>query len=94
MYQIDIIHSFINSLTRSPTGTNTRSVSAAVSDESVAGDSGVFEAAQAQNDPSNAVNSAQIEIKLRYCPDESALEIGILRARNLHALFIDVGTEV
>lgn len=35
-------------------GTNTRSVSAAVSDESVAGDSGVFEAAQAANDPSNA----------------------------------------
>ncbi|CAG9782517.1 unnamed protein product [Diatraea saccharalis] len=80
--------------TPSSSGTNTRSVSAAVSDESVAGDSGVFEAAQAQNDPSNAVNSAQIEIKLRYCPDETALEIGILRARNLHALFIDVGTEV
>ncbi|XP_063832179.1 protein kibra [Ostrinia nubilalis] len=80
--------------TPSSSGTNTRSVSAAVSDESVAGDSGVFEAAQAQNDPSNAVNSAQIEIKLRYCPDEGALEIGILRARNLHALFIDVGTEV
>lgn len=40
------------------------------------------------------VNSAQIEIKLRYCPDESALEIGILRARNLHALYIDMGTEV
>ncbi|KAL0829965.1 hypothetical protein ABMA28_003430 [Loxostege sticticalis] len=80
--------------TPSSSGTNTRSVSAAVSDESVAGDSGVFEAAQAQNDPSNAVNSAQIEIKLRYCPEEGALEIGILRARNLHALFIDVGTEV
>lgn len=41
-----------------------------------------------------SVNSAQIEIKLRYCPDESALEIGILRARNLHALYIDMGTEV
>lgn len=80
--------------TPSSSGTNTRSVSAAVSDESVAGDSGVFEAAQAGNDASNVVNSAQIEIKLRYCQDESALEIGILRARNLHALFIDVGTEV
>lgn len=80
--------------TPSSSGTNTRSVSAAVSDESVAGDSGVFEAAQAANDPSNAVNSAQIEIKLRYCPDESVLEIGIVRARNLHALFIDIGTEV
>ncbi|XP_075981885.1 WW and C2 domain containing protein kibra isoform X2 [Anticarsia gemmatalis] len=80
--------------TPSSSGTNTRSVSAAVSDESVAGDSGVFEAAQAANDPNNAVNSAQIEIKLRYCPDESVLEIGIVRARNLHALFIDIGTEV
>ncbi|KAJ8728714.1 hypothetical protein PYW07_006410 [Mythimna separata] len=80
--------------TPSSSGTNTRSVSAAVSDESVAGDSGVFEAAQAANDPSNAVNSAQIEIKLRYCVEESALEIGILRARNLHALFIDIGTQV
>lgn len=80
--------------TPSSSGTNTRSVSAAVSDESVAGDSGVFEAAQAATDASNAVNSAQIEIKLRYCPDETALEIGILRARNLHALFIDMGTEV
>ncbi|XP_050355426.1 protein kibra isoform X2 [Nymphalis io] len=79
--------------TPSSSGTNTRSVSAAVSDESVAGDSGVFEAAQA-GDASNAVNSAQIEIKLRYCSDESALEIGILRARNLHALYIDMETEV
>ncbi|KAI5639858.1 protein kibra [Phthorimaea operculella] len=78
--------------TPSSSGTNTRSVSAAVSDESVAGDSGVFEAAQAAD--SAAVNSAQIEIKLRYCSEESALEIGVLRARNLHALFIDVGTEV
>ncbi|XP_045453380.1 protein kibra [Melitaea cinxia] len=79
--------------TPSSSGTNTRSVSAAVSDESVAGDSGVFEAAQG-GDASNAVNSAQIEIKFRYCSDESALEIGILRARNLHALYIDMGTEV
>ncbi|XP_022823845.1 protein kibra isoform X4 [Spodoptera litura] len=80
--------------TPSSSGTNTRSVSAAVSDESVAGDSGVFEAAQAANDPSNAVNSAQIEIKLRYCADNGTLEIGILRARNLHALYIDIGTQV
>ncbi|XP_047515702.1 protein kibra isoform X1 [Pieris napi] len=79
--------------TCSSSGTNTRSVSAAVSDESVAGDSGVFEAAQAA-DSSNIVNSAQIEIKLRYCSDETALEIGILRARNLHALYIDNGTEI
>ncbi|XP_026318032.1 protein kibra isoform X2 [Hyposmocoma kahamanoa] len=78
--------------TPSSSGSNTRSVSAAVSDESVAGDSGVFEAAQAAD--ASAVNSAQVEIKLRYCSQESELEIGILRARNLHALFIDIGTEV
>ncbi|KAG6440283.1 hypothetical protein O3G_MSEX001206 [Manduca sexta] len=84
----------LNEVTGLATRTNTRSVSAAVSDESVAGDSGVFEAAQAASDPSNAVNSAQIEIKLRYCSEEGELEIGILRARNLHALFIDIGTEV
>ncbi|XP_063384782.1 protein kibra isoform X1 [Cydia fagiglandana] len=78
--------------TPSSSGTNTRSVSAAVSDESVAGDSGVFEAAQAGD--ASAVNSTQIEIKLRYCIEDSALEISILRARNLNALFIDVGTEV
>lgn len=83
--------------TPSSSGTNTRSVSAAVSDESVAGDSGVFEAAQGgsgENGGTHSVNSAQIEIKLRYCPEETALQIGILRARNLHALFIDVGTEI
>ncbi|XP_041968975.1 protein kibra isoform X2 [Aricia agestis] len=77
--------------TPSSSGTNTRSVSAAVSDESVAGDSGVFEAAQGGD---ASVNSAQIEIKLRYCAEEGALEIGILRARNLHALYIDLGTEI
>ncbi|VVC98722.1 unnamed protein product [Leptidea sinapis] len=43
---------------------------------------------------SSTVNSAQIEIKLRYCADESTLEIGIIRARNLHELYIDNGTEV
>lgn len=52
-------------------GTNTRSVSAAVSDESVAGDSGVFEAS---NDRGNqdygmaqetSLESAQIQLKLR-----------------------------
>ena len=61
----------------SSSGTNTRSVSAAVSDESVAGDSGVFEASNrrrlsgihgadilGQNDLT--LETAQIQIKLRY----------------------------
>ncbi|GBP17754.1 Protein kibra [Eumeta japonica] len=81
--------------TSSSSGTNTRSVSAAVSDESVAADSGVFEAQGGAGDAlAHTVNSAQIEIKLRYCPEESALEIGMLRARNLHALFVDTGTDI
>lgn len=42
----------------------TASVSAAVSDESVAGDSGVFEASQRTLDMS--LDTAQVQIKLRY----------------------------
>lgn len=45
-------------------GSNTRSVSAAVSDESVAGDSGVFEAANRLQ--SCNLETAQVQIKLRY----------------------------
>ncbi|KAF3428079.1 hypothetical protein E2986_12623 [Frieseomelitta varia] len=62
----------------SSSGTNTRSVSAAVSDESVAGDSGVFEAsnrrkfAGAIGDVNSlslgemSLETAQVQIKLRY----------------------------
>jgi len=62
----------------SSSGTNTRSVSAAVSDESVAGDSGVFEACNRKRlsgpifdvDPLAAgemsLETAQVQIKLRY----------------------------
>lgn len=52
-----------------PSGTNTRSVSAAVSDESVAGDSGVFEAAASKKGSAlNEMNleTAQVQIKLRW----------------------------
>lgn len=62
----------------SSSGTNTRSVSAAVSDESVAGDSGVFEASNRRRlsgaHPPDAVSglggevnleTAQVQIKLR-----------------------------
>lgn len=47
----------------SSSGSNTRSVSAAVSDESVAGDSGVFEASKMQH---SQLEAAQIQIRLRY----------------------------
>lgn len=50
-----------------PTPPSTRSVSAAVSDESVAGDSGVFEASNKTHNimPDIHSDTAQIQIKLR-----------------------------
>lgn len=83
--------------TASSSGTNTRSVSAAVSDESVAGDSGVFEASNRKRVPAfladqtvneSNVETAQIQIKLRYALSDAMLHVGIERARNLAALFI------
>lgn len=75
-------------------GGNTRSVSAAVSDESVAGDSGVFEASMNVTNKRDAIDdmfemnleSAQIQIKLKYKSVDSQLIIGIEQARNLSAL--------
>ncbi|XP_014298495.2 protein kibra isoform X1 [Microplitis demolitor] len=89
----------------SSSGTNTRSVSAAVSDESVAGDSGVFEASNRKR-PSRLQNfntlafgdmnleTAQVQIKLRYSISDGLLHIGIERARNLAALFIPENSKV
>eukprot|EP00095_Tigriopus_kingsejongensis_P003652 maker-scaffold11_size778918-snap-gene-0.11 protein:Tk03652 transcript:maker-scaffold11_size778918-snap-gene-0.11-mRNA-1 annotation:"protein kibra-like isoform 1" len=66
--------------------------SAGISDESVAGDSGVFEAAtRKQSDIaglSSSLETAQVQISLRYSLTDSMLHIGIERARNLPALFI------
>jgi protein KIBRA len=67
--------------TPSSSGTNTRSVSAAVSDESVAGDSGVFEASNKKRSSLASdniaedmnVETAQVQIKLRYAPDVDTL---------------------
>ncbi|XP_063991424.1 protein kibra isoform X2 [Diachasmimorpha longicaudata] len=89
----------------SSSGTNTRSVSAAVSDESVAGDSGVFEASNRRRlsgmqsvDTSSFgemnLETAQVQIKLRYSVSDGLLHIGIERARNLAALFIPDNTRV
>lgn len=100
--------------TRSSSGTNTRSVSAAVSDESVAGDSGVFEAsnknrmllnhrlmtASTSADGTNGhlddlnLETAQIQIKLRYSLDDSMLNVEIERLRNLAALFVPENSQV
>ncbi|XP_017794645.1 PREDICTED: protein kibra [Habropoda laboriosa] len=90
----------------SSSGTNTRSVSAAVSDESVAGDSGVFEASNRRKLPGAisdvdslalremSLETAQVQIKLRYSVSDGLLHVGIERARNLAALFIPNNAQV
>lgn len=99
----DILQVTSLSRTCSSSGTNTRSVSAAVSDESVAGDSGVFEASnrkralfsshdQASGDLN--VDTAQVQVKLRYSISDNMLHVGIERARNLAALFIPENSQV
>lgn len=70
-------------LSRSSSASNTRSVSAAVSNESVAGDSGVFEASRPNFSNSEA---AQIQIAIKYLLNESLLYLTIERARNLKIL--------
>nr|XP_022328024.1 protein WWC2-like isoform X2 [Crassostrea virginica] len=83
-------------------GGNTRSVSAAVSDESVAGDSGVFEASMNVTNKRDAIDdmfemnleSAQIQIKLKYKTVDSQLIIGIEQARNLSALAFPLNSNV
>lgn len=84
----------------SSSGTNTRSVSAAVSDESVAGDSGVFEASNRRRVSGNAfgydvdLDTAQVQVKLKYLCAESVLNVCVERARNLHALAIAEDAQV
>lgn len=72
-------------LSRASSASNTRSVSAAVSNESVAGDSGVFEASRAIL---VGRESAQVQIALKYSKSDCQLHITIERARNLQALCI------
>ncbi|KAK3580455.1 hypothetical protein CHS0354_035497, partial [Potamilus streckersoni] len=79
-------------------GGNTRSVSAAVSDESVAGDSGVFEASMKRDALDEALEmnleSAQIQIKLKFEGLDGTLLVGIEQARNLAALQFPEGAKV
>lgn len=70
-------------LSRSSSTSNTRSVSAAVSNESVAGDSGVFEASRAHL-PRKEL--AQVQIGLKYLKKEGVLVVSLERANNLSAL--------
>ncbi|XP_030370330.1 protein kibra [Scaptodrosophila lebanonensis] len=70
-------------LSRSSSTSNTRPVSAAVSNESVAGDSGVFEASR--HLPRKEL--AQVQIGLKYLKQEGVLVVSLERANNLSALW-------
>ncbi|XP_062538567.1 protein kibra [Armigeres subalbatus] len=78
-------------LSRSSSTSNTRSVSTTVSDESVAGDSGVFEASRALLANKDC---AQIQIGIRYTTADCTLRIVIERGRNLTALCIPEGCQL
>ncbi|XP_076359495.1 protein kibra-like isoform X2 [Tachypleus tridentatus] len=73
---------------------NSQGLCAAGSDESVAGDSGVFEASIKRPEKdrlglhSSNIEAAQVQIKLRYAIDDNLLHVGVERARNLMALFV------
>uniref|UniRef100_A0A672UM06 WW and C2 domain containing 2 n=1 Tax=Strigops habroptila TaxID=2489341 RepID=A0A672UM06_STRHB len=79
-------------------------VSAAVSDESVAGDSGVYEASVKQpnetedivysEDDATIVEAAQVQIGLRYDHSNSSFVIIIVRLRNLPAFSVPLGSKV
>ncbi|KAF7238068.1 Protein WWC2 [Varanus komodoensis] len=79
-------------------------VSAAVSDESVAGDSGVYEASVKQpndseevaysEDDTTVLETAQVEIGLRYDTSSSSFVIIVGCLKNLHALSTSPGFKV
>uniref|UniRef100_A0A8C3K2D1 WW and C2 domain containing 2 n=1 Tax=Calidris pygmaea TaxID=425635 RepID=A0A8C3K2D1_9CHAR len=82
----------------------TACVSAAVSDESVAGDSGVYEASVKQpnetedivysEDDATTLEAAQVQIGLRYDHGNSSFVIIIVRLRNLPAFSVPLGSKV
>lgn len=78
-------------LSRSSSTSNTRSVSTTISDESVAGDSGVFEASRALL---TSKECAQIQIGIRYTATDSTLCISIEKGRNLTALSLPDGCQL
>nr|XP_025960945.1 protein WWC2 isoform X2 [Dromaius novaehollandiae] len=82
----------------------TACVSAAVSDESVAGDSGVYEASVKQpnetedivysEDDTTILEAAQVQIGLRYDPSNSSFVVIIVRLRNLPAFSVPLGSKM
>ncbi|XP_069049063.1 protein WWC2 [Lepisosteus oculatus] len=96
-------------LQKRPTGRlleeKTACVSAAVSDESVAGDSGVYEAsvkrsveiedvAYIEDDPAAAAEASQVQIGFKYDASSSSFVIIVLQLRNQAALLLPHGTKV
>ncbi|XP_054846113.1 protein WWC2 isoform X2 [Eublepharis macularius] len=79
-------------------------VSAAVSDESVAGDSGVYEASVKQpndneevaycEDDTTILETAQVQIGLKYDTNSSSFVIIVVQLQNLHALSVSPGSKV
>ncbi|XP_067993120.1 protein WWC2 [Melanerpes formicivorus] len=79
-------------------------VSAAVSDESVAGDSGVYEASVKQpnesedlvysEDDAMTLGAAQVQVGLRYDHSSSSFVIIIAQLRNLPAFSVPLGSKV
>ncbi|EMP40866.1 Protein WWC2 [Chelonia mydas] len=79
-------------------------VSAAVSDESVAGDSGVYEASVKQpnetedavysEDDTTVLEAAQVQIGLRYDRSSSSFVVIVMQLRNLHAFSVPFGSRV
>nr|XP_030127150.3 protein WWC2 isoform X1 [Taeniopygia guttata] len=82
----------------------TACVSAAVSDESVAGDSGVYEASVKQpnetedtiysEDDATTLEAAQVQIGLRYDHSNSSFVIVVVRLRNLPVFPVPLGSKV
>ncbi|NWU96838.1 WWC2 protein, partial [Upupa epops] len=82
----------------------TACVSAAVSDESVAGDSGVYEASVKQpnetedtvysEDDSTTLEAAQVQIGLRYDHSSSSFVIIVVRLRNVPAFSVPLGSKL
>ncbi|XP_076321261.1 protein kibra-like isoform X2 [Tachypleus tridentatus] len=87
-------HGFNPDTAGHPGSAGRQGMCAADSDESVAGDSGVFEVSvkkpgkdrRGQHNPN--IEATQVQVKLRYALEDCLLHVGIERARNLMALFV------
>nr|XP_020658665.1 protein WWC2 [Pogona vitticeps] len=97
---VDLPRRTVSHLLQEKTG----GVSAAVSDESVAGDSGVYEASVKQpndsedaaysEDDTTVLEAAQVQIGLRYDTKSSSFVIIVMQLQNFHALSVHPGSKV